>query len=187
MITIESCYHENDQSAQPQNIKQAMTEDILQIGNPILRKTAKQVENISQSEIQTLIDNLMETMLEANGVGIAAPQIGSPLAIVIIASRPNIRYPDAPQIEPIVMINPHILSHSEEIVLGEEGCLSVKETRGNVERYQSVTVQYFDRQGQSHTKTYQGFVARIIQHELDHLDGVLFVDRVASELSFSPV
>ena len=164
-----------------------MTEDVLQIGNPVLRKIAKPVKDIKQLQIQSLIDKLMNAMLEENGVGIAAPQIGHSLAIVIIASRPNVRYPDAPQMEPIVLINPRIVSHSEEMVIGEEGCLSVKETRGNVERYQTVTVEYDDREGVKHAETYQGFVARIIQHELDHLQGILFVDRVEEELTFSPV
>ena len=164
-----------------------MTEDVLQIGNPVLRKIAEPVRDIKQPQIQSLIDKLMVTMLEENGVGIAAPQIGHSLAIVIIASRPNVRYPDAPQMEPIVLINPRIVSHSEEMVIGEEGCLSVKETRGNVERYQMVTVEYDDRQGVKHAETYEGFVARIIQHELDHLHGILFVDRVEEELTFSPV
>ena len=127
-------------------------------------------------------------MSETNGVGIAAPQLGYSLAIVIIASRPNVRYPDAPQMEPIVMINPRILNYSQEMIIGEEGCLSVKNTRGHVERNQSVTVEYIDRRGVSHRETYFGFVARIIQHELDHLDGILFIDRVEQEeLVFSQV
>ena len=163
--------------------------DILQIGNPILRQIAQEVnkKDINSIEIQNLIDTLINLTDEANGVGIAAPQIGRSLRIVIIASHPNIRYPEAPQMEPIAMINPQIISFSEETVLGIEGCLSVKETRGNVNRYQWVEVEYFDRHGQYHKQQYDGFVARIIQHELDHLNGILFVDRVEDELMQSEV
>ena len=164
-----------------------MTQDILQIGNPILREIAKEVEDIHSIEIQNLIDNLTEITLEANGVGIAAPQIGHSVRVVIIASHPNIRYPEAPTMAPMAMINPSIVSHSEKMVMGIEGCLSVKEKRGNVNRYQNIEIEYFDRQGQQQKEKYEGFVARIIQHELDHLNGILFVDRVQGELIQSRV
>lgn len=163
--------------------------DILQIGHPLLRQKAKKVEptQINTPEIQDLIETLIRITNEANGVGIAAPQIGYSLRIVIIASHPNVRYPQAPEMKPVAMINPQIISHSEEMVAGIEGCLSVKETRGNVNRYQQIEVKYDDRHGHCQQEVYNGFVARIIQHELDHLNGVLFVDRVEDELISSTV
>ena len=158
--------------------------DILQIGHPILREIAKKVEpkQINSIETQNLIDTLIVKTKEANGVGIAAPQIGYSVQIVIIASYPNVRYPEAPEMKPMAMINPQIINHSEEMVLGTEGCLSVREKRGNVNRYQHIKVEYLDRHGHYQQEEYDGFVARIIQHELDHLNGILFVDRVEDEL-----
>jgi peptide deformylase len=162
-----------------------MVEEILQIGHPTLRQIAKKVEltDINTPVIQNFIDTLITTAKESNGVGIAAPQIGYSLQIVIIASSPNVRYPDAPLMKPVAMINPHIISHSEEMVLGIEGCLSVKEKRGTVNRYQQIEIEYCDRHGQYQRQIYHGFVARIIQHEIDHLQGILFVDRIEDELS----
>ncbi len=155
-----------------------MTQDILQIGNPLLREIATEVTDVNNAQVQNLIDNLIEITLEANGVGIAAPQIGHSVRVVIIASHPNIRYPDAPTMSPMAMINPRIISHSSMIEIGEEGCLSVQDERGKVDRYQQIEVEYFTREGKLVTEEYTGFVARIIQHELDHLNGILFVDRI---------
>ena len=164
-----------------------MAQDILQIGHPVLRQIAREVEQIDRPEIQTLIDNLIKITHEAKGVGIAAPQIGYSSRIIIIASHPNIRYPDAPLMSPTAMINPRILNHSDEMVAGMEGCLSVKQKRGSVNRYQAIEVEYFDSDGNYQKREYDGFVARIIQHELDHLNGILFVDRVQDELIASEV
>lgn len=155
-----------------------MTKEILQIGNPMLRITAKEVTNIDTPTIQTLIDDLLTITYQRHGVGIAAPQIGESYRVIIVASHPNIRYPDAPLISPMAMINPRIVSHSEDVLIREEGCLSVENQRGNVPRYKDIIVEYFDRAGNYQTKEYNNFVARIIQHELDHLNGILFVDRL---------
>ena len=154
-----------------------MTE-ILQMGNPILREKAKEVTDINEDRIQTLIDDLLIITKKSHGVGIAAPQIGVSYQVIIVASHPNIRYPDAPFVAPMAMINPRIVSHSEEKIMGIEGCLSVKERRGEVLRYKDVIVEYLDREGNCHQKEYNNFIARIIQHELDHLQGILFVDRI---------
>ena len=164
-----------------------MTEEILQIGNPILRQVATEVEDVNRGEIQNLIDHLIDITFEAKGVGIAAPQIGHSVRVVIIASHPNVRYPEAPIMEPMAMINPKIISHSTETEAGIEGCLSVKEKRGTVNRYKQIEVEYLTRDGQQQQEKYEGFVARIIQHELDHLNGILFVDRVEDELIPSQV
>lgn len=155
-----------------------MTKEILLIGNPILRITAKEVTNIDNPKIQTLIDDLLTLTYQRHGVGIAAPQIGESSRIIIVASHPNIRYPDAPFFSPMAMINPRIISHSEDVLIREEGCLSVENQRGNVPRYKDIIVEYIDRAGNYQRKEYNNFVARIVQHELDHLNGILFVDRL---------
>lgn len=162
-----------------------MSTEILQIGNPILRKIATEVTEIDNQKIQTLIDDLIFITKQAHGVGIAAPQIGESCQIIIVASHPNIRYPDAPLMSPLAMINPRIISHSEEIVIATEGCLSVKEKRGQVSRYRDIVIEYITRDGKFQQKEYSDFMARIIQHELDHLNGILFVDHVKNELVIS--
>ena len=157
-----------------------MTE-IVQLGHPILRQIAQPVKDIARPEIQTLIDTLITTAEKANGVGIAAPQIAKSYRIFMVASRANPRYPHAPWMEPTAMINPTIISHSEEIVKDWEGCLSVCGKRGLVPRYKAIAVEYLTRDGKLQTGEFTDFVARIIQHELDHLDGILFIDRIKND------
>lgn len=154
---------------------------LLTLGHPVLRQIARPVTSVADGSVQQLIDQLLAAVRTANGVGIAAPQLGHSLRIVVIASRPNLRYPQAPLMEPTVLINPRLLSASDEMELGWEGCLSVPGMRGQVLRHQSVEVDYCDRHGQPHRQIWQGFVARIFQHEADHLDGKVFLDRVQSE------
>ena len=152
--------------------------EIAQVGNPILRQTSQSVTDVTDDRIQQLIDTLLATAMEAKGVGIAAPQISQPYRLFIICSHPNERYPDAPLMTPTAMINPRLVSHSAEIVEGWEGCLSVPGVRELVPRYQAIAVEYLDRQGQLRHQELTDFVARIFQHELDHLNGTLFIDRV---------
>ena len=153
---------------------------IAQIGNPILRKIAQPIpiEDIGNEEIQTLIDSLITIAQDANGVGIAAPQISQSYRLFIVASRPNPRYPHAPLMQPTAMINPEIIAHSSDMVKDWEGCLSVCGKRSLVSRYKAITVKYFTRDGKLEKREFSDFVARIIQHELDHLDGILFLDRI---------
>ena len=153
---------------------------IAQLGAPVLRKVAKPVINIHERRIQMLIKDLLSTMNDSDGVGIAAPQVYKSYRIIIIASHPNNRYPDAPEMEPVVMINPSITSHSQTQVKGWEGCLSVPEIRGFIPRYRTITVSYADQFGNKKEQAFREFVARIVQHEIDHLDGKLFVDQVES-------
>ena len=153
---------------------------IIHHGNPVLAQIAKPMALPITPDTHTLIDELMNIMLEANGVGIAAPQIGYSTQVMIIASRPNLRYPDAPLMEPLAMINPTILWHSKQNVLGWEGCLSVPGLRGEVARADEVKVRFIDIHGSQQESHYRGFVARIIQHEFDHLMGKVFLDRVKS-------
>ncbi|MBW4663115.1 MAG: peptide deformylase [Chroococcus sp. CMT-3BRIN-NPC107] len=154
--------------------------EIIQLGHPILRSQAQNVDNIHSPQVQSLIDNLLATVSAANGVGIAAPQVASRDRLFIVASRPNPRYPNAPEMEPTAMINPQILASSSELVTGWEGCLSIPGIRGLVPRYQAIEVEYSDRTRKLHKQELTDFVARIFQHELDHLDGIVFVDRLQS-------
>ncbi|MBX9258395.1 peptide deformylase [Desmonostoc muscorum CCALA 125] len=159
-----------------------MSESIIQLGNPTLRQKAVWVDNIKDQSIQKLIDDLMATVAKANGVGIAAPQVAQSYRLFIVASRPNPRYPNAPEMEPTAMINPRIIAHSTEVVKDWEGCLSVPGIRGLVPRYKTIEVEYSDRQGNLQKQELTDFVARIFQHEYDHLDGIVFVDRIENTL-----
>jgi peptide deformylase len=156
---------------------------VLTLDDPILRQRAAPVVGPSDDPtLQALIDHLLATVRSANGVGIAAPQLGSSLRVVVVASRPNLRYPYAPLMAPEVLINPRLVARSEDLEAGWEGCLSVPGVRGRVRRHRTVTVEYCDRQGQPQRREWEGFVARIVQHEIDHLDGKVFLDRVTTEV-----
>jgi peptide deformylase len=151
---------------------------IAQAGAPILRSQAQLVAQTSDPKIVELIDCLINTAIAHQGVGIAAPQISQPFRVIIIASHPSDRYPDAPTMNPMAMINPRLLSHGKQIVKDWEGCLSVPNTRGLVPRYQEVEVEYTTSSGEVKQQVLTDFVARIFQHELDHLEGILFTDRI---------
>lgn len=155
---------------------------IAELGNPVLRSPANPIKNVHASSIQQLINNLISTAKETNGVGIAAPQVSESLQLFIVASRPNLRYPHAPTMKPTPMINPQIVTYSDEQEQGWEGCLSVPGMRGLVTRSKEIEVIYIDRYGQQQQRTFDGFVARIIQHEYDHITGKVFLDRVESTL-----
>lgn len=150
------------------------------LGDPLLRQVAQPVRDPGDLALPILIADLLQTCQTAHGVGIAAPQIGESLQVVIVASRPNPRYPDAPWMEPLVLINPVLGDRSEDLLLGEEGCLSVPGQRGLVWRHRAVEVHYLDSQGASQHRWFEGFPGRIVQHELDHLFGRLFIDQVAA-------
>jgi peptide deformylase len=154
--------------------------EVSQLGNPVLRQIAQPIDNVHDRTIQELIDSMLTTLIESNGVGIAAPQVAIPYRLIIVASRPNARYPHAPIMEPTVMINPHLVSHSGEVVKDWEGCLSVPGIRGFVARYRCIEVEYTSREGQLIRRELTDFVARIFQHELDHLNGMVFLDRLES-------
>ncbi|MGC9505788.1 peptide deformylase [Baaleninema sp.] len=152
--------------------------EILELGHPVLREKARSIADVRQPHIQQLIDSMLVTVRDADGVGLAAPQIGESLRLLVIASRPNSRYPDAPMLEPTPMANPRVLRHSEERAFGWEGCLSVPGRRGWIPRYREVEVEYLDRSGNLQCRVLRDFVARIFQHEFDHLEGLVFLDRV---------
>jgi peptide deformylase len=153
---------------------------ISQLGHPILREKAKEVEGVSDPAIQALIDDMIQTCQDVDGVGIAAPQVYQPFRLFIIASKPSERYPNAPDMEPIAIINPLITFFSEEKVKDWEGCLSIPGIRGLVPRHESVSVTFTNRNGEREGRIFDGFVARIFQHEYDHLNGIVFLDRTDS-------
>ena len=153
---------------------------IAQLGHAVLRQRATEVENILADECQQLISQMMLAVSEAGGVGIAAPQIHHSVRIFNMCSKPNERYPDAPLMPPTAIINPEILHCSSDKVKGWEGCLSVPSMRGLVPRHSQITVRYFDQQGNEQLKELTGFVARIFQHELVHLNGLTFIDQLES-------
>jgi peptide deformylase len=156
---------------------------VAQLGEPILRSQAKPVITIDKNIVE-LIDSLTATAIANQGVGIAAPQISQSYRLFIVASHPSDRYPHAPTMPPTAMINPRILSHSDEIVKDWEGCLSVPDVRGLVPRYSEITVEYITKAGETKQEILTDFVARIFQHELDHLDGILFIDRIKDQADF---
>ncbi len=154
--------------------------EITELGNPVLRQMAPRVENISDSEIQELIDDMILTAAEASGAGIAAPQVSESLRIFVIAGVPSSRYPDAPETEVRVVINPEIVSVSEEVEKDWEGCLSIPGIRGLVPRHKSIRAVYRDRDDNLVEEDFSDFAARVFQHEYDHVNGMVFLDRVES-------
>jgi len=152
---------------------------IRQIGDPVLRRPALELDPslIASPEIQHLIDDLIDTMRTANGAGLAANQIGELTRIVVLEVGDNPRYPYKPRIPLTVAINPVIEIIGDTTVMINEGCLSVP-LRGEVPRYTEIRVRYLDRDGREHNEVKRGLTAGTWQHECDHLDGVLFVDRV---------
>lgn len=155
---------------------------IAQLGQPVLRDPARLIADPRDPAVQSLIEDLLVTVADANGVGIAAPQVYESRALFIVAARPNPRYPHAPAMEPTAMINPEIMFASEEKETGWEGCLSIPGIRGLVPRHRRIAVRFLDRNGIVREEEYEGFIARVFQHEFDHLKGVLFIDRVESTL-----
>ncbi len=151
---------------------------IAQLGQPVLRGVSEKITDPASPAVQALIDDMLLTVADADGVGIAAPQVYEPLSLFIVASHPNPRYPRAPEMEPTVMINPEILWASDEKETGWEGCLSIPGLRGLVPRHLRIGVRYLTRNGEVREEEYADFLARVFQHELDHVRGIVFIDRV---------
>lgn len=152
--------------------------EILKMGDPRLLRVAKPVTQFGTPELQALIDDMFETMAAANGAGLAAPQIGVDLRLVIFGYTKNPRYPDAPPVPPTVLINPEIEVLEGGRTEGWEGCLSVPGLRGVVERDERIRYRGLDAQGAAIDRVAEGFHARVVQHECDHLDGILYPMRV---------
>jgi len=154
--------------------------DIVTVGHPVLRQRAREltIDELASPEMQALIDDLIDTMHAANGAGIAANQIGESVRIATIHVDHNPRYPYKPQIPLTVVVNPVIEPLGDDVVEINEGCLSVPNLRGNVFRHVDIRVRYLDRDGNPHDELKRGLTAGTFQHECDHLDGLLFLDRV---------
>ena len=161
--------------------------DIVTVGHPVLRERARDVapDELASPEIQRFIDDLIDTMRHANGAGLAANQVGEPIRIAAIEVNDNPRYPYKPRIPLTVVVNPVIEPVDDELVEINEGCLSVPNLRGNVLRHVTVRLRYLDRDGVAHDEIKRGLTAGTFQHELDHLDGVLFLDRVTDPTTFT--
>ena len=161
---------------------------IREMGDPVLREVAAEVsaEELGSPETQQLIDDMIETMRAADGAGLAAPQVGIAKRIAVIEVREgNPRYPYKPPIPLTVIVNPELTVEGDATFATNEGCLSMPNLRGDLERFENVSVTYLDRHGESHTETRRGLTAGTFQHEVDHLDGILFVDRMADMSSLS--
>ncbi|HVN52083.1 MAG TPA: peptide deformylase [Acidimicrobiales bacterium] len=160
---------------------------IVTIGDPVLREPAREVapEELGTPGVQALIDDLIDTMRDANGAGLAANQVGEPVRIAVIEVDHNPRYPYKPPIPLTVVVNPVLTPVDDEMVVINEGCLSVPDLRGDVARHVNVLVRYLDRDGVAHDEVKRGLTAGTFQHECDHLDGRLFVDRVTDPTTLS--
>ncbi len=144
----------------------------------VLRESAHKVRTY-KSDLQTLIDDMVETMRAAPGVGLAAPQVGVSQRVIVVEYGEENQDPEAPP-KPkklYTLVNPEIVRHSDETVAGNEGCLSIPGYMGEVERFQWVTVKGFNRRGEPTRLKAKDWLARIFQHEIDHINGVLFIDR----------
>lgn len=154
--------------------------EIAQLGADVLRLQARRVDDFASDEFHRLLETLQTVMQESNGVGIAAPQIGESWQIVVVASRPTARYPLAPEMAPLVMVNPRLHVLNDSLHKDWEGCLSVPGIRALVPRYRAVQVSYQDQHGQACQISLEDFPARVFQHEFDHLQGMVYLDRVES-------
>lgn len=155
-----------------------MIHPILKMGDPRLLKIARPVERFDTPELNALIADMFQTMASAGGVGLAAPQIGVDLQLVIFGFDNSDRYPDAPPVPRTILLNPVIEPSSEEMEDGWEGCLSVPGLRGVVPRHRAIRYRGFDPQGNPIDREAEGFHARVVQHECDHLIGRLYPSRI---------
>ena len=152
--------------------------EVLRMGHPVLRERAKPVEKLGTPELLALVADMKDTMAAKNGAGLAAPQIGVGQRVVIFGVTQNPRYPDAEEVPFTVLVNPKIVLLTREVEEGWEGCLSVPGMRGVVPRYTKLRYSGFDEHGNPIEREAEGFHARVVQHECDHLDGILYPQRM---------
>ena len=158
--------------------------EVLRMGHPVLRERARPVEKFATPELRELLQDMKETMAAKNGAGLAAPQIGVSQRIVIFGVESNPRYPDAEEVPFTVLVNPKIVLLTKEVEEGWEGCLSVPGMRGIVPRYTRLRYTGFDAEGNPIDRVAEGFHARVVQHECDHLDGILYPQRMTDMSRF---
>ena len=153
---------------------------IATLGHPVLREVARKLtrEELASPKVQTFIDDLVETMHDANGAGLAANQVYEPIRICAIEVRNNPRYPYKPNFPLTILVNPEVVPTSDDTFMNYEGCLSVPNLRGEVRRFTGVKVRAWDRHGKDVELDVKGLTAGTFQHEVDHLDGKVFLDRV---------
>jgi peptide deformylase len=161
-----------------------MIRDVLRMGDPRLLERSQPVERFDSPELHALIADMRDTMAQQNGAGLAAPQIGVGLRVVIFGVRENPRYPQAEEVPDTVLINPVLEPLDNEMDEDWEGCLSVPGMRGWVPRHRSIRYAGFDVRGARFERTVQGFHARVVQHECDHLDGILYPRRIVDLTRF---
>jgi len=152
--------------------------EVLRMGHPVLRERARPVENVATPELRALIGDMKDTMAAMNGAGLAAPQIGVSQRVVIFGVAQNPRYPDAEDVPFTVLVNPKITMLTRDVESDWEGCLSVPGMRGMVPRYTKLRYTGTDEEGNPIDRTVEGFHARVVQHECDHLDGILYPQRM---------
>ena len=155
-----------------------MIRDVLKMGDPRLWRVSDRVERVGSRELDDLLADLRDTMKAYNGAGLAAPQIGVPLRVVIFGVEFNPRYPDAEPVPYTELVNPVLTPLTDEVEEGWEGCLSVPGLRGVVPRYTALRYEGLDPQGNAISREVEGFHARVVQHECDHLDGILYPMRM---------
>ncbi|HQU48793.1 MAG TPA: peptide deformylase [Casimicrobiaceae bacterium] len=155
-----------------------MIRDVLRMGDPRLWRVSEPVRRFGTRELEELLVDLRDTMAAENGAGLAAPQIGVGLRVVIFGVESNPRYPDAESVPYTELVNPVLTPLSDEIEEGWEGCLSVPGLRGVVPRYAALRYEGFDPKGRRIRREVSGFHARVVQHECDHLDGILYPMRM---------
>jgi peptide deformylase len=155
-----------------------MIREVLRMGDPRLWQKSLPVERFGTADLASLLADMRDTMAHLNGAGLAAPQIGVQLRVVIFGVKSNPRYPGIDDVPDTVLINPVLTPLSAEIEEGWEGCLSVPGMRGWVPRFQKLRYSGFDEHGQRFEREVEGFHARVVQHEVDHLDGVLYPMRI---------
>lgn len=158
--------------------------DVLRMGHPVLRERARPVEKLGTPELRELLQDMKDTMAAKNGAGLAAPQIGVSQRVVIFGVENNPRYPDAEEVPFTALVNPKIVLLTRDVEEGWEGCLSVPGMRGIVPRYTKLRYTGFDGEGNPIDRIAEGFHARVVQHECDHLDGILYPQRMTDMSRF---
>ena len=152
--------------------------EVLRMGHPVLREKAKAVESFDSPELHALVADMKDTMAAQNGAGLAAPQIGVSQRVVIFGVEQNPRYPDADEVPFTILVNPRLTMLTRDVEEGWEGCLSVPGMRGIVPRYLKLRYTGFDERGNPIDRVAEGFHARVVQHEVDHLLGILYPMRI---------